>query len=108
MPLVYRASIIWSDSARSAWWRSQRSCRFTQKPGEVPKNLDSRKAVLGVTPRRPRTTSLTRWYGTRIALAKACCVMPVGRRNSLRSHILCLESLAPMVGGSRQSGTDLC
>ena len=31
------------------------------KAGDVPKNLERRKAVLGVTPRVPRTTSLTRW-----------------------------------------------
>jgi len=33
-------------------------------PGVVPKNRARRSAVLGVTPRRRLTSSLTRWYGT--------------------------------------------
>jgi hypothetical protein len=38
--------------------KSQRNCKFIQKSADMPKNLASRKAVLGVIPPRPFTSSL--------------------------------------------------
>ena len=65
--------------------KSQRNCKFNQKSGDVSKNLASRKAVLGVTPLLPLTSSLTRWYGTWISSANSRWVIPIGRRKSSRS-----------------------
>lgn len=64
----------------------------------MPKNFASRSAVLGVTPRRPLTSSLTRWYGTRIASANWRCDRPIGSRNSR-------NSISPGCVGTRCVGT---
>lgn len=48
------------SSARLAWKRSHRSCRFIQKEAELPKNYASRGAVPGVIPRGRLTGSFTR------------------------------------------------
>ena len=46
-------------SLRSALSRSTLICKLSQNQADIPKNLPSRRAVLGVRPRLPATISLT-------------------------------------------------
>ncbi len=83
--LTFRILPSAGASSARAWYKSQRCCMFIQKSGVIPKNFASRKAVLGVIPRRPLTSSLTRWYGTLIPSARSRCESPIGLRNSSSS-----------------------
>ena len=85
-------------SIRFALYKSQRSCRLIQKSSETPKNFESRKAVLGVIPRRLLTISFILWYGTCISFDNSLWVIPIGIKNSSRS-------ISPGCVGTRCVGT---
>src|SRR4029453_9464941 len=60
---VCKGSIVFKTALSACWAKyiSQRIWRFIQKSADMLKNFAKRKAVLGVTLRRPFTISLTRW-----------------------------------------------
>jgi len=65
--------------------RSQSCCKPNQKSADIPNTRDSRKAVSGVTERRPLMISLRRGYETPRRRASSACVNSRGLTNSSKS-----------------------
>ncbi len=70
---------------RSACHKSQSCCKPSQKSALIPVTCASRRAVSGVTPRFPRTTSFSLGNETPSRIAKLDWEIPSGFRNSSRS-----------------------
>ena len=68
----------------SACDKSQVDCRFIHNRAEVPRASPRSSAASAVTPRLPRTNSLSRAFVHPILRAKAACVIFPGCRNSSR------------------------
>jgi len=65
--------------------RSQSCCRPSQKSAGIPRTRSNRRAVSGVTERRPLTISFNRGYETPNRIANALWDNPSGFRNSSSS-----------------------
>jgi len=65
--------------------RSQSCCKPNQKFADIPNTRDNRKAVSGVTERRPLMISLRRGYETPRRRASSACVSSRGLTNSSKS-----------------------